>query len=198
MDMFEQKRCKSMMTRAEAEFIMKKEVPERAFWIVDCFCNNYNRLQDVLDVLYNTLPGNDYSVSYLASQKGTRLVIFCQVCRIELTSFGPFSSHNNGKSHKRRQQQAASTKSVNKGRTLEHRRLNEPKGIFLKGSLEDLIDSTRFIILGVQFVYKECICGQYCFTCQLCQGDCEVERVNASTMFTHLRSVVHNKKYMAS
>ncbi|XP_069193946.1 uncharacterized protein [Procambarus clarkii] len=175
MDMFEQKRCKSMMTRAEAEFIMKKEVPERAFWIVDCFCNNYNRLQDVLDVLYNTLPGNDYSVSYLASQKGTRLVIFCQ-----------------------RQQQAASTKSVNKGRTLEHRRLNEPKGIFLKGSLEDLIDSTRFIILGVQFVYKECICGQYCFTCQLCQGDCEVERVNASTMFTHLRSVVHNKKYMAS
>ncbi|KAK8750290.1 hypothetical protein OTU49_014764 [Cherax quadricarinatus] len=197
------KHNKGRLSVADAEDIME-EARSKDFWIVDYAFDNCRTLQAALDVLYNTIPGNKYVVNYQDNQNGTRLSIHCKVCTKDLTSYDPFNTHENGKTHKKCRQQLLTPKDPNLRRQLVRRHLNEPRGIFLEGSLENMIDSTELNVLGVQFVYKEVIHGKNLFTCQLCQRDNDsVKRIRSSEMLSHLTSkeyhgkcMPHNAKYL--
>nr|XP_027216515.1 uncharacterized protein LOC113809189 isoform X1 [Penaeus vannamei] len=93
-------------------------------------------------------------------------------------------------------QQKLTPKDPNLGTKLQKRPHNEVRGIFPKGSLEEMVDSCNDPVLGIQFVYKEVIHGKEKFTCQLCQKSSDVTRIKTSRMFEHLTSLSHNRKYM--
>ncbi|XP_042888097.1 uncharacterized protein LOC122263632 isoform X2 [Penaeus japonicus] len=186
----------AILTKSEAELMMDTEVRSRDFWAVFDDYDNCIKLQKIIDLLYNSEPGNDYEVDYQENQNGTRLIIRCNVCTKELTSYDPFVTHENGKPHKKIRQQKMTPKDPNIGMKLQRRPLNELRGIFPKGSLEEMIDICRDPVLGIQFVYKEVIHGKELFTCQLCQKSSDVTKVKTSRMFGHLTSSSHNRKYM--
>lgn len=186
----------STMTRSDAEFLMDTEVRSRDFWAVFNDYDNCIKLQKIIDILYNSEEGNDYEVDYQENQNGTRLTIRCNVCSKELTSYDPFVTHENGKLHKKTRQQKLTPKDPNLGTKLQKRPHNEVRGIFPKGSLEEMVDSCNDPVLGIQFVYKEVIHSKEKFTCQLCQKSSDVTRIKTSRMFEHLTSLSHNRKYM--
>ncbi|XP_045617994.1 uncharacterized protein [Procambarus clarkii] len=187
---------KKKMTRTEAEEIMETDARSKDFWTVDYDYDNCHKLQRVLDVLYNSVSGNNYEVDYQENQNGTRLIIRCNICSKDLTSYDPFYTHENGRNHKKCRQQVLTPKDPNISGTLQRRFLNEPRETFERGSLEDDIDSTKLPILGVQFVYKEVINGEELFTCQLCEKDDKVTRIRSRKMFSHLVSKCHSRKYL--
>lgn len=118
------------------------------------------------------------------------------MCSKELTSYDPFVTHENGKLHKKTRQQKLIPKDPNLYTKLQKRPHNKVRGIFPKGSLEEMVDSCSEPVLGIQFVYKEVIHGKETFTCQLCQKWSDVTRIKTSRMFAHLTSLSHNRKYM--
>ncbi|KAG0708059.1 hypothetical protein GWK47_024076 [Chionoecetes opilio] len=120
-----------------------------------------------------------------------------QVCSKELTSYDPFVAHENGKQHKKVRQKILSVPDPNLQSDLELQHLNKPRGTFTDGSLEDQIDSTKFTVIGVQFVYKEILDGREVYTCQLCHCT-DVLQISASRMFSHLTSSTHSKNYLVS
>ncbi|XP_042203047.1 uncharacterized protein LOC121853155 [Homarus americanus] len=184
------------MTRAEAEDIMETDTRLKDFWTVDFDYDNCSKLQEAIDLLFNSIEGNKYEVDYQNNQNGTRLIIHCQVCSKDLSSYDPFYTHENGRSHKKLRQQIITPKDPNIKGTLRRQPHNVQRGIFPEGSLEDKIDSCSEPILGVHFVYKEVIAGIETYTCHLCQKDTDVTRIRSSKMLSHLISKAHNKKYM--
>ncbi|KAK4301717.1 hypothetical protein Pmani_019073 [Petrolisthes manimaculis] len=181
-------RKKWKLSKEEAKGMLEEEVRDKDFWAVHDDYNNFDQLQGVLDALFNTIEGNKYKVAYQENQKGTRLQIRCGICSKDLNSFDPFISHENGKNHKKMRQQQVVPKDPNLHRKLEKQLHNEPRGIFTEGSLEDMIDNTTLLVIGVQFLYKEVVEGQETFSCQLCCLD----RISAERMFSHLTNVAHN------
>lgn len=69
-------------------------------------------------------------------------------------SYDPFNIHENGKSHKKHQKQLLTQQDPNLRRQLVQQHLNEPRGIFIEQSLENMIDSMELNVLCVQFVYS--------------------------------------------
>ncbi|XP_071516843.1 uncharacterized protein [Panulirus ornatus] len=187
---------KRSMKRVEAEEIMEKHIRYKDFWTVDDTFDNFYTLQEVIDVLFNSVQGNRYEVEYLDNQNVTRLVIRCQICSKDLTYFDPFIAHENSGPHMKIRQRILNPKDPDLTGIIQRRPHNEPRGVFTEGSLEEEIDSSSHTILGVQFVYKEVVNGQETFTCQLCQQDSSVTRIRSSRMFTHLISKAHTRKYM--
>ncbi|KAK3851191.1 hypothetical protein Pcinc_042137 [Petrolisthes cinctipes] len=181
-------RKKWKLTKDEAEGMLEEEVRDKDFWAVSDDYNNFDQLQGVLNALFNSIEGNKYKVAYQENQKGTRLQIRCQICSKDLNSFDPFISHENGKNHKKMRQQQVVPKDPNLHRKLDKQHHNEPRGTFPEDSLEDMIDNTTMLVIGVQFVYKEVVEGQETFSCQLCCLD----RISAERMFSHLTNAAHN------
>ncbi|XP_063846923.1 uncharacterized protein LOC135092388 isoform X3 [Scylla paramamosain] len=179
-----------------AERKLKSQAMHKDYWSVNDYQDNFEELQEILDVLFNSIEGNSYVVEYLENQNGTRLIVKCKVCSKDLSSYDPFITHENGKNHKKVRQKMISVADPNLESELKLQPLNKYRGTFAEGSLEDLVDSTGSNVLGMQFVYKEVINGEDTYTCQLCQRCADVYQLPASRMFSHLTSVGHNQNYL--
>ncbi|XP_076064766.1 uncharacterized protein LOC143038912 [Oratosquilla oratoria] len=184
---------KHKFTRKEAEDIMETEVRNGYFW---ADTRNKYYLQDVIDTLYNSIQGNDYLVECVQNQNSERLKVVCGVCKTVLSSYDPFISHQNGKSHKKVLQQILCPKDPNLDNKVHRKSPKEIKGIFLPDSLEDAIDTSEDIIIGVQFLYKEVIDGEERFTCELCKKNSDVKRLTKMEMLRHLQGRGHPTRYL--
>ncbi|XP_064085373.1 uncharacterized protein LOC135200695 [Macrobrachium nipponense] len=158
---------RKMMSREKAKNILDVEARFRDFWYLDNGEDNRDRLQDAIDVVYNTVPGNDYVIDYMECQNSCRLKVKCLTCNVELTGYDPFITHEKGKPHKKVRQQIICIKDPNIKAELTKQPHNLMKGIFEPNSLEDMIDHCKETILGVHFLYKEVRERPY-FTCTLC------------------------------
>lgn len=183
------------LDKLTAEALLKDNVVHKDFWAVNDYQDNTELLQSLIDILFNSIEGNDYLVKYQENQNGTRLIITCKICCKDLSSYDPFMAHENGKPHKKVMQKSLSKVEISVD-SLQLQPHNKPRGIFPEGSLENMIDTTNFSVLGMQFVFKEVIDGRDTFTCQLCQEDADVHQLPASRMFSHLTSKGHNLKYL--
>ncbi|XP_064097815.1 uncharacterized protein LOC135209113 [Macrobrachium nipponense] len=189
---------RKMMSREKAENILDVEARFRDFWYLDNGEDNRDRLQDAIDVVYNTVPGNDYVIDYMECQNSCRLKVKCLTCNVELTGYDPFITHEKGKPHKKVRQQIICIKDPNIKAELTKQPHNLTKGIFEPNSLEDMIDHCKETILGVHFLYKEVRERPY-FTCTLClkEKGSKVSTVSSNKMYKHLLGTTHNKKYMS-
>lgn len=179
-----------------AERKLRSQAMHKDYWSVNDYQDNSEELQEILDVLFNSIEGNDYLVEYMENQNGTRLIIKCKVCAKDLSSYDPFITHENGKNHKKVRQKMLCVADPNLECELKLQPLNKYHGTFAEGSLEDQVDSTRSSVLGMQFVYKEVVDGEDTYTCQLCQRRADVYQLSASRMFSHLVSMGHNQSYL--
>ncbi|XP_045133176.1 uncharacterized protein LOC123517268 [Portunus trituberculatus] len=187
---------RSNRKKEAAERKLKTQAMHRDYWSVSDYQDNSEELQEILDVLFNSVEGNNYVVDYMENQNGTRLIIKCKVCCKDLSSYDPFITHENGKNHKKVRQKMICVADPNLENDMKLQPLNKYRGTFAEGSLEDQVDSTRSNVLGMQFVYKEIIDGEDAYTCQLCQRSSDAYMLSASRMFTHLTSLGHNQNYL--
>ncbi|XP_066945880.1 uncharacterized protein [Macrobrachium rosenbergii] len=186
------------MSREQAENVLEVEARFRDFWYLDNGEDNRDLLQDAIDIVYNTIPGNDYNIDYMECQNSCRLKVRCLTCNVELTGYDPFITHEKGKPHKKVRQQRICIKDPNIQTSLKKQPHNLPKGIFEPDSLEDMIDHCKDTILGVHFLYKEIKERPY-FTCTLChtKKGSKVRGVCKNKMYKHLLGNTHNETYMS-
>jgi len=186
----------NLPTKKEAEIIIEKS-RDKAFWNCD-EVDNYVKLQGSIDVLYNCIPGNEYSVEYKKNTQSTRLEVRCHICDIDLSSYDPFISHDSGKSHKKVRQQKQIPQGSGLNALPKQRKLNSPWD-FLEiadGTLEKKLNGTSRTVVGAHMVYKEKNNGVYMYTCTLCQEDGPFHKIPKDEMYKHITSEHHYKKYL--
>ncbi|XP_064122001.1 uncharacterized protein LOC135226409 isoform X2 [Macrobrachium nipponense] len=184
-----------VLTRDEARDVMEMS-QQKDFWTVEMIEDNSIQLQGALDVLYNSEGGSDYQVEYTDSLSTRRLVINCTICNVLLSSYDTFSSHENGKSHKKVRQHILGSKQANEKGELKLKPMNALRGVYPPGSLEDKIDRGKHPVLGIQFVYKEIIKEETYFTCQLCTNKKYAVSGVKDEMYNHLISKNHSRRYL--
>lgn len=183
-------------TKKEAENIIERS-RDKEFWNCDVV-DNLIKLKGAIDVLYNCIPGNNYETRYKYNQSSTRLEIFCHPCAIDLSSYDPFISHEQGRNHKKVRQQKE---------PLQEKKLSEVPNLrkefipwdFIEeedGTIEKKLNGTSRTVVGAQMVYKEMINGVYYFTCTLCQEDGPYHRILKDEMYEHITSGRHSEKYL--
>lgn len=187
------------LTEEEGNTVINDYMPTKEFWIEN-LDENCEYLQAALDATLNKIDGNHYSADFMDSQYSTRIVVRCEPCRCELSSYDPFISHHRGKNHlktiKTRTTQLKTDRLVDYN--LPSKLLNSPKRIWFEGSLEHHLERSKAYVLGMQFIFKERLYDgssdtEDKYSCQLCN----VTKVNFEKMIKHLtRETSHNRLYL--
>ena len=123
----------------------------------------------------------------------------CHTCDIDLSSYDPFISHEQGKSHKKVRQQKQLPKGSGSSVLPKQRKINSPWD-FLEiadGTLEKKLNGTSRTVVEAHLVYKERINGEYLYTCTLCNEDGRFHRILKDVMYEHVTSRYHLKKYLS-
>lgn len=185
-------------TKKEAGIIIEKS-RDKEFWNCDVV-DNLIKLKGSIDVLYNCIPGNEYEVKYKYNQSSTRLEVVCRPCDIELSSYDPFISHEQGRNHKKVRQQKQPLQEKKMSEIPKEKKEYVPWD-FLEdadGTLEKKLNGTSRTVVGAQMVYKEKINGVYHFTCTLCQEDGPYHKILKDEMYKHITTDRHHsEKYLS-
>ncbi|KAK7068427.1 hypothetical protein SK128_018128 [Halocaridina rubra] len=181
----------------EAEYTLSVTAKNKEFWELS-LSDNHDILQNAIDIKYNSIRGNKYSVVYVGYEKYEymrKLGIHCEICNMMLFSTDSVLFHERGEHHKKVQQQILIS-NPNLQTILKRRKCNTHKGIYPDNSLEHLIDTSQRTVLGVHFVYKVGLDETELFTCQLCSREKHTTDLHAEDMLKHLTSSSHNRNYL--
>lgn len=159
------------------------------FWTDE---DNVDMLQAILDLKYNDYPGSELEadVEYFSNP---RLVVYCLVCsNVELRSYKHFSTHVDGKPHKKKAAKSVYEDTCSTVKRLSLLPISKARMTYAEGTLEYELQRSSVPAIGMGFVFKEKYRGKIVYSCQLCSE----ARLDHDDMFKHLTCSSHAMEYI--
>ncbi|XP_047487739.1 uncharacterized protein LOC125038314 [Penaeus chinensis] len=164
--------------------------PTPEFWTDE---DNLDMLQAILDFKFNAYPGSEFEAD-VEYYRNSRLVVYCLVCsNVELRSYEHFSTHVDGKPHKKKAARSGCEGTYTTLKTLTLLPISKAKMTYEEGTLEYELQRSSVPVIGMGFVFKEKFRGKMVYSCQLCIEP----RLDHKEMFKHLTGNSHAMEYLA-